>query len=173
MKKLLFVLACGLLIGTVNVKAVTESELKTKLLNGFEVAGEVVKPTDAQKNEIERYLNKYDISESDATTISNKIDEIVSLAKADGAKNFTELSSSSKSKIVSIVAEISNQTSVKASLTNDGALTIYESDGKTVFTKISDKDIAKQTGSSNITYLVALVMVAMGSVYVYKKAKNA
>ena len=173
MKKLLFVLACGLLIGTVNVKAVTESELKTKLLNGFEVAGETVKPTDAQKNEIERYLNKYDISESDATTISNKIDEIVSLAKSDGAKSFSELSSTSKSKIVSIVAEISNQTAVKASLTNNGVLTIFESDGSTVFTKIQDKDIAKQTGTTNIMIIVAGIVIAMGSVYVYKKAKHA
>ncbi len=173
MKKVILILALVMIFGMVNVKALTESDLKTKLLNGFVIGGETIKPTDAQKNEIERYLNKYDLSDADATTISNKVDEIYYIAKNAGAKGYTELSSADKSKIVSIVAEISNQTSVKASLTTNGVLTIFESDGKTPFTKISDQDITKQTGSSNVIIITAVIVSVLGAAYVFKKVKEA
>ena len=175
MKKKIIALVLVMLFGILNVKALTEDELKTKMLNGYEVDGEIVKPSDYQAQEIERYLNKYDVSDDHATFISGKIDEIVELARADKAKTFTNLSSDSKSKCVSIVAEISNNTSVKASLTKNGVLTIYESDGKTVFTEIKDKDIAKQTGSNNIIFIALSVVAVLGVVYVAKKAisKNA
>lgn len=172
MKKILFLLVAVMLVGVINVKAMTESELKTKLENGFEINGEVIKPTAYQLQELERYFNKYEISDKDATFISEKIDEIYELAKNDKAKTFTNLSSTNKAKIVSIVAEISSQTSVKATLTNNGVLTIFESDGKTVFTKIVDKDIARQTGVSNALWIGALVISIFGIGYIAKKASN-
>lgn len=167
----LFVLV--LFLGVVNVKAMTESELKTKMTNGYVVDGKAVKPSDYQVSEIERYLNKYEVSETDCTFIAEKMDEIYELAKADKAKSFTELSSANKSKVVSIVAEISSKTSVKASLTNDGVLTIFESDGKTVFTKITDKDIAKQTGVNYYVLAFAGFVSVFGVAYIAKKAFNA
>lgn len=172
MKKILFLLVAVMLVGVINVKAMTESELKTKLENGFEINGEVIKPTAYQLQELERYFNKYEISDKDATFISEKVDEIYELAKNDKAKTFTNLSSTNKAKIVSIVAEISSQTSVKATLTNNGVLTIFESDGKTVFTKIVDKDIARQTGVSNALWIGALVISIFGIGYIAKKASN-
>ena len=173
MKKGFLVFLAVLLLGLVNVYAANESDLLAKLSQGYVVDGETVKATDYQISEVERYLNKYEVSDEDCALIIQKIDEVYDLAKADKAKSFTELSSTNKSKVVSIVAEIKNQTSVKATLTENGVLTIYESDGKTVFAKIADKDITKQTGSSNIVYLVASVVSVIGAVYIVKKASKA
>ena len=174
MKKLFVALfALVAFFGVMNVKAMSESELKTKMANGYIVDGKAVKPSEYQLSEIERYLNKYEVSEDDCAFIASKMDEIYELAKADRAKTFTELSSASKSKCVSIVAEISSNTSVKASLTSDGVLTIYESDGKTVFTKITDKDIAKQTGVNYYVLAFAGFASVFGVAYIVKKAFNA
>lgn len=174
MKKIFVTLfAAMLLFGAMNVKAISESELLAKLKQGYVVDGETVKASDYQVSEAERYLNKYDVSDADATFISQKIDEVYELAKADKAKSFTELSSANKAKVVEIVAEISKKTSVKATLTNNGVLTIYESDGKTVFAKIVDKDITKQTGVNNYVLVFAGVVSVLGVAYIVKKAFNA
>ena len=174
MKKIFVTLfAIMILFGAMNVKAISESELLTKLKQGYVVDGETIKASDYQVSEAERYLNKYDISDADATFISQKIDEVYELAKADKAKSFTDLSSANRAKVVEIVAEISKKTSVKATLTNNGVLTIYESDGKTVFAKIVDKDIAKQTGVNNYVLVFAGVVSVLGVAYIVKKAFNA
>ncbi len=174
MKNLLIALfTVTLLVGIVNVKATTEGELKAKIIKGYVVNEKEVKPTAYQVNEMERYLNKYELSDADATFIANKMDEIYELAKADKAETFTDLSKSSKSKAVAIVAEISSKTSVKATLTSDGVLTIFESDGKTVFCKIIDKHLTKQTGVSNYVLAFAGFASLFGVAYIVKKAFNA
>ena len=172
-KKFIVLFTIMLFLGIVNVKAITESELKTKMANGYVVDETAVKPTEYQMNEIERYLNKYEISNEDATFIAEKMDEIFELAKADKAKTFTELTKDHKLKAVAIVAEISNKTSVKATLTSDGILTIFESDGKTIFCKIIDKDIAKQTGISNYVLAFAGFVSVFSVAFIIKKAFNA
>ena len=174
MKKIFLVIALVMFAGIYNVKAMTESELRTKLENGFVINGETIKPNSYQLSEIDRYLAKYEVSNIDCDFISEKIDEIYDIAKASGAKSFTDLKDSDKTKIVSIVAEISNNTTVKANLTKNGVLTIYESDGKTPFTEVKDKDITKQTGENNLVFVVASVIAVFGVAYVAKKAiKNA
>ena len=174
MKKIFIALFLVMLfVGIVNVKATTESELKTKIKNGYVVNGTEVKPSAYQVNEMERYLNKYDLTDEEATFIANKMDEIYEFAKEDKAESFTELSSAHKPKAVSIGAEISSKTSVKATLTSDGVLTIFESDGKTVFCKIVDKDITKQTGASNYVLAFAGFASIFGVAYIVKKAFNA
>ena len=170
MKKIFLILASIVLLGTINVKAMTESDLKTKLQNGFEIKGEVIKPTAYQLNEINRYLDKYEVSSDHLTYISNKIDEIYNIAKEAGAKSFTDLPSDKVGDIVKIVALISENTSVKASLTNNGVLTIYESDGKTPFTVIEDKDIAKKTGTNNTLFVIASFSAVFGTCYIAKRA---
>ena len=174
MKKILVTLfTLATFFGIVNVKAMSESDLRTKMANGYVVDETSVKPSEYQLSEIDRYLNKYEVSEEDCDFIASKMDEIYELAKADKAKSFTELSRASKTKAVSIVAEISSKTSVKASLTSDGILTIYESDGKTIFTKIVDIHITKQTGVSNYILAFAGFVSVFGVAYVAKKAFNA
>ena len=166
MKKTILIITFMALVflGLTNVKAASESELLSKLSQGYIVDGETVKAPDYQINEAKRYLNKYEVSETDCDFIISKIDEIYELAKNEKAKSFTELSSSGKSKAVSVVAEISSKTSVKATLTKNGILTIYESDGKTVFAEIIDKDITKQTGLNNVVLITISIVSVLGIV---------
>ena len=168
MKKIIALVIAFLLVGVINVNAATESELRAKLVQDYTVNGKTVSGK-AYAGDIDRYLAKYELSSEDCDFIIAKIDEIVALAQADGAKTFTDLSSSSKSKAVSIVAEISNKTSVKATLTTNGVLTIFENDGKTVFVKIVDADKPRQTGSNYIILGAALVISILGAAYVVKR----
>ena len=172
MKKVLLVVAFAftMFFGLVNVNAASESDLIAKLSQGYAIGSETVKASDYQISEAKRYLNKYDVSATDADYIIAKIDEIYAVAKGENAKSFTDLSSTAKSKIVSLVAEVSNNTSVKVSLTNNGVLTVFESDGKTPFTEIKDADITKQTGTNNIAFVIASVIAVVGIAYVAKKA---
>lgn len=169
MKKV-YLMLLVLFVGIFNVFAATESDLLAKLSAGYVVDGETVKASDYQISEAKRYLNKYEVSETDCDFIIAKIDEIYELAKADKAKSFTELSSANKTKAVAIVAEIKEKTSVKATLTKDGVLTIYESDGKTIFAQIKDKDVTKQTGSNNLVFVALGIVSVVGIAYVAKKA---
>ena len=170
MKKSFLIVALVLFLGIINVFAATENQLLEKFAEGYVVGGVTVKATDYQLNEAKRYLNKYEVSEADCDFIIAKMDEIYGLALSDNAKSFTELSDASKAKAVAIVAEISNKTSVKATLTKNGILTIYESDGKTVFAQIVDKHMVKQTGSNNIIFVALSIVSVFGIAYIAKKA---
>ena len=76
MKKALYVLALSifLLVGT-NVSAMTKQDLKAKLTDTYTVGGKQVSAPANIVTEIERYLNKYDLSSKDCDYISKKFDE--------------------------------------------------------------------------------------------------
>ena len=173
MKKSIFVFFVAIvLLGVVNVNAATESELRAKLLQEYEINGTVVSAK-RYEEDIDRYLNKYEISSADADFIIEKIDYIVNLAKEEKAKTFTDLSSSAVSKAIAAVAEISSKTSVKATLTSNGLLTIYENDNKTVFTKIQDNDKLRKTGSDNFVIVFASCVTVLGTLYITRKVAKA
>lgn len=171
MKKISYVLLIIVTFFTViNVNAMTESELKTKLTKTYIINGEEIKVSDSQRTEIERYLDKYEISSSDADYISGKVDEAIAIAQKAKATNFTDLTSSEVSQIIALVSDISKNTSVKASLTNDGKLTIYEEDGKTPFTIITDKDNGiKNTNNNYFIIIIAGAISLLGIVVITKK----
>ena len=172
MKKSILALVLVMLLGVVNVNAATESELRDALSKDYTVNGKVVNAK-AYLEDIDAYLAKYDISSEDADFIIEKINYILDLAKADKATSFTELSSDSVSKAIAAVAEIKEKTSVKATLTNNGVLTVYESDGKTVFVKIQDADKPRQTGSDNLVIVAASLVTVLGAIYITRKVAKA
>ncbi len=171
MKKTLFsIFMAVVLFSAMNVKAMTESELKEKLTKSYTINGETVKASDSQIVEIERYLQKYEVTPEDADYISKKFDEVLKIAQDSKAVSFTDLPGADKKKIVSIVADISDKTSVKATLTEGGTLTIFEKDGKTPFTIITDKDNGiKNTNSTNIILIIASVISLLGVAVVTKQ----
>ena len=157
----------------VNVNAMTEESLKEKLTQAYTINGEVVQANDSQVVEIERYLNKYEISSEDADYIAAKIDETVKIAQDAKASSFTELTTSERNQIIALIIDISNKTSVKVTLANDGKLTVYEEDGKTPFTVITDKDNGiKQTDSNKMFIVVASIISVFGVVFVARKVTN-
>ena len=167
-------LALVVLFMSINVNAMTESELVAKIKKAYVIDGVEVKITASQVTELERYLNKYELSEADCDYISNKIDEAVAIAQSGKAKSFTELTSDEVAKMIAIVSDVSENTSVKATLTKGGKLTVFEEDGTTPFTVITDKDNGIQNTDNNYFIIViASAISLLGIVVITKKVAGA
>lgn len=175
MKKIILtVFAAVMLFGATNVNAMTENELKEKLTKSYEIDGEKMQVPASLVVELERYLKEYEISSEDADYIAKKFDEALKIAQDGKAKSFTDLTKDEKQKMIAIVSDISKETSVKATLTEGGKLTVFEEDGKTVFTVITDKDNAIQnTNSSNAILAIASIISVLGIAVVVKNVAKA
>ena len=77
-----------LLVGTLNVNAMSKDELKAKLTKAYTINGATFQATSDQKVEIERYLSQNNVSESDADYIASKIDEAVAIIERGDATSF-------------------------------------------------------------------------------------
>ncbi len=173
MKKLgIFALLIGLMVvGTVNVKALTEDGLKEKLLQTIEVGGAKYSLSSSDKRIVETYLEQNVISDEDATYIGNKVDAAITIIKGQGNVDFTNYPDSVKDELKSLVADISANTNVKATLTKDGLTVKNDDDTETVITKL-----VKQTGyeASKTAIIVAIsfLIVAVGTGLVIKQVKT-
>ena len=172
MKKLwIMALLLGLfMIGTVNVKALNEEGLKEKLFQTIKVGNEEYSLSSSEKKIVETYLEQNEISDEDATFIGKQIDKAIEIIKAQKNTNFTSYPQSVKNELKQLVADISSETKVKATLTKEG-LTVKNTDGsEIVVTKL-----VKQTGyeTSKIAIIVAIsfLVVAVGTGLVIKQIK--
>lgn len=157
----LTVLVSIMAFGVTDVKAYTKADLREKLVKKYVINGSEFKADDDQIVELDRYLRVNGLSDEDAKYIADKMDEAIALIEAGNAKEWKQLTSSEKEKLVAMVADISNHTSVKATLTKGGVLTIYNSDG-TVFTKLSD--LIKYTDNSKTILLITGLISLFGLV---------
>ena len=123
MKKFL-ILMVAFIIGLTSVKAITENELLEKLTKSYEINGVTFQATDSQKTLIERYLNQYEVSNTDADYIISKLEEVLNILKISGKKSFYDLSTTDKQKIISIVADVATNTSVDVAIVK-GNLIVY------------------------------------------------
>ncbi len=165
----LIILVISLMIfGITNVEAYTKEDLREKMIKTYRINGSEFKASQAQIAELDRYLKVNGLSDKDALYISNKIDEAIALIEAGNAKEFKYLTASEKQKLIAMVADISNNTSVKAALTDGGVLTIYNNDG-TIFTKLGD--LIKYTDNSNYILLFTGLASLIG-IIVFTKGFN-
>ena len=167
-KKLIVVLTLVISVmffGMTNVEAYTKEDLREKLIKTYRINGSEFKASPAQIAELDRYLKVNGLSDEDALYISNKIDEAIALVEAGTAKEFKYLTVTEKQKLIAMVADISNNTSVKAALTDGGVLTIYNNDG-TIFTKISD--LIKYTNNTNYILLLTGFVSLIGLIIFIK-----
>lgn len=174
MKKLSYLLLAVVVffMGT-NAYAMTEAQLKSKLTQAYVVGGKTISATPSTVAELERYLNTHDLSAADCDYIASKFDEALAIAQAAGAIRWSDLNSTDKNKIVALVSNISSNTSVKATLTAGGNLTIYEADGS-VFSVLSDIDVVIQNTNNNYFIIViASVISLLGVVVIAKKVAGA
>lgn len=173
MKKLaLATLVISLFFGMVSVNAMSEADLKAKLTQTITISGQKMTLPSETKVLVERYLNENEVSSKDCDYIASKIDEAIAILKAEGKTDFSKLSTSTKTKLKSLVSDISSNTSVKASVKKN-ALIIYNADG-TVFAEVSK--LVKQTGreTSQIVALVSIagVVVVAGAYLVVRQVKT-
>ena len=172
MKKLLTVLmATALFASMTTVNAMSESDLQSKLTATYTINGEKVSLTSSEKAQVKRYLDKYDLSSSDADYIAAKVDEAISILNKSGEKanNFKSLSASTKNKLKALVSDVAANTSVKATVT-DGSVVVYNEDGS-VFAEVSS--VVKQTGANYTVAIVASIITILGAALVLIEAKRA
>jgi len=151
-----------------NVSAMTKDELKNKLTGEYTINGVTWKVEADRVAEIERYLTQNEVSESDADYIASKVDEAVRLIESGNATSYSQLSIREKDQLVALVNDVSNATSVKATVSK-GILTVYNNDG-TVFTKVTS--IIKETGNTPYVLMLAGAVSVIGILTIARKAKK-
>ena len=171
MKKFILFVAV-FVFGLANVSAMTESELKAKLTDTYTVNGSTFKATDQEKTLIERYLDQYEVSSADADLYVEKLEEVFDILRASGKKKFQELSSSDKTRIKNIVANVSAQTSADCAIV-DGLFVLYEPNTNRgrIFYETPVYPIA-QTNRDLLVAGLGLISV-VGLALAFKKVKNA
>lgn len=173
MKKLFFVgILAALFVGTTNVSAMTEADLRKKFDETVTINGNKYAVSDGDKKLADDYLAKYEVSSDDCDYIAKKVDEAKAILTAEGQEDLTKLSESTKTKLKKLVSDVSANTSVKGTVTS-GSVVILNSDGST-FAEVTS--LVKQTGTerSNIAIIagVAFVITLVGACLVVKQVKN-
>ncbi len=173
MKKLSYLLlAVFLFVGVLKVDALSEEKLKEALTQTIDINGSKWSVDSSTKVAIERYLNQYDVSEAHADYINERINTAISIIKSEGQTDFSKLSASAKQRLRDLVVEISDHTSVKATVTN-GSVVVLTPNGETFY---EVDHLVKQTGSSMTTTAivtaVSFVIVAAGACLVVKQVKE-
>lgn len=174
MKRIIVVVLAviSLFVGLKTTNALSEEKLKEKMNQVFTVGNAKYKLTEDTKILLERYLNTYDLSETDAQYISDRYDEAVSIIQKAGNVDFKNLPTATKNELKALVEKVSANTSVKATVTK-GSVVVYKPDGG-VFAEVT-KPI-KQTGSETNTVAIvaslAFLVTVAGAALVVRQVKS-
>ena len=169
MKKMLlaalFSVMC--LVGMTNVSAMTEEELKSKLTATYTVNGVEWSISNGYKNQLEQYLANNDLSSADCDYIADIADKALVIVEAGSATSVSELTRTEKDKLKELVKDVSNNTDVKATVTDKGTFILYNLDGSKFGT--IDKTSVKQTGTQDIVIIAGAVSL-LGIAIVLRKS---
>ena len=174
MKKICAVIiAVCLLFGVSNVSAMSKANLKKKLTQTITINGVKVSVDNDTKAAIERYLDQFNVSSTDADYIAARVDKAIEILKGEGQTDFTKLSATAKSKLKALVEEISTNTSVHATVTNGSVVVYNPNDGSEFFEATK---LVKHTGlgTSPLAIIAGLsvIVVAAGTCLVIKQLKT-
>ena len=176
MKKITYVLLAVLLMfSVVTVNAMSEDELYDVLTKKYTINGDKWGVREGLKTYIKRYLDEFDVSEAHADYIKGKVDEALAILRKEGTGDWDKLSAGAKDDLKKLVEDVSNNTSVKATITNGSLVIKNPNTGADFYTSEAD-DIVKYTGSTNsmiaLVAGISLLIVAAGSVLVVKQVKE-
>lgn len=170
MKKLLMIMSIiitVMLIGAINVKATSNTELINTVYN----IGSKYGLTSADKVKIERYLADNPVTEQEADSLISKAEEIDAIMKEAGVTDPTKLSQADKDRIQSIANEAASILKVSLVIKN-GNVEIYK-DGKLIENVSINNGKLAYTGNNNyvIFGISAVAIVALVIVCIMKKRK--
>ena len=159
------------IVGTYNVKALNEAGLKDKLFQTIKVGDSDFSLSSDEKKIVETYLEQNEISDEDATFIGEQIDKAIKIIQNQKNVQFTKYPQSVKNELKSLVAEISSNTKVKATLTKEG-LTVKNTDGTEVVITYLVKQTGYETSKTAIIVAISFLIVAVGTGLVIKQVKT-
>ena len=171
-RKVLF-LFVAVLLTTVNVNAMSKSELETKLTKSYTVNGTTFKLSTGDANKVKSYLEQNEISETDCDYIAAQLDKAIEIVENSGVKDLSKLSSSSKNEIKALVNNVGATTAVPVSIKNGNLFVGYVDEPTKAFynDKVNVKTDVKYT-SGNIVLTVAASIAVIGIVAIAAKAKK-
>lgn len=186
---------------TVSVQAYTNQDVISYVTKAHTVNGRTVQLSQTQRQSLTQYLNENPVTESEANDIIAKLDKAKSLIDNSGATNLSQLSSSIKGEVISLVKEAGRiaELDVQVDTANE-TVTIKTLKGKVIISATSysqfNKDVQKpgtttttnsgSTSSGSTTTgkklvytgntagmktIVAIVAIAIAGVCVKKYAK--
>lgn len=167
-KKILVIVLAIISVSMLNVSAMTKEELKNKLAQTYTINGVDFQARPDDIVQLERYLAQNDLSESDMDYIAAKFDEVVALLESGNATSYETITVREKNKIIEIINDVTNKTSVKATVSKNTVI-IYNADG-TEFTRITF--LVKQTGQNAIIFSVSLGITLAGMFLIARKIKK-
>ena len=176
MKKVLLTLVAVVAFGGIaNASAMTKEELIDKLSKDVTINGKTYTLSEGQKAQIDTYINAYeDLSEEDADVIAEQYEKAIDVVKESGATSFEALSKSdSYSKITEILETVSEETPVKATLSEGGVLTLKTAAGDVVASINANDKVIKTTGYPIAILAIASIVSVLGISVISKKISKA
>ena len=175
--KKLLVLLFIFIFGITKVSAITESELLEKLTGKHEVNGVTFEATDSQKELIERYLDQYEVSNTDADYIVSKLEEVFNILESSGKTSFYDLSATEKQTIISLVADVASNTDVDVAIV-DGELVVYvpgTNRGEEFYkTPVNPRENGEITQTNRTVVVAGLgIITVLGMALAFRKIRNA
>ena len=174
-KKLLKeVIVLTMMLFTKNVFAMTEDELTAKVKATYDINGNMLKVPTKYVNMYEDYVSQYELSSEDCQYIANQIDKIVAAMRTNGVTNVKEIDKKCKQELKQACADVSANTGVKATVLSDGRVSVSKYNNNQEVFGIIDVNLATNTGSTNILYIVGIItLIGIGLVTIeIKKANN-
>lgn len=172
-----FVFVVAMVFGIAAVNAMTESQLLEKLTGQFYVNGVVFEATDSQKELIATYLDQYEVSSADCDYIAAQVDAVFDVLRNSGKTSFYDLSAAEKSQIVSLVADVSANTSVDVAIVS-GELVVYvpgTNKGEVFYKTPVNPDVNGEIAQTNRTVVIAGLGIfsLIGMAFAFGKIRNA
>lgn len=133
---------------TVSVQAYTNQDVISYVTKAHTVNGRTVQLSQTQRQSLTQYLNENPVTESEANDIIAKLDKAKSLIDNSGATNLSQLSSSIKGEVISLVKEAGRiaELDVQVDMENE-TVTIKTLKGKVIISATSysqfNKDVQK------------------------------
>ncbi len=175
-KKMLIasLLVAGLVV-TTPVNAMTEAQLREKLVSTYTINGKKASVNKKTVEKIDKYLKEFDVSSDDCDYIAKQIDAAIKEVEKTNATSWAELTSDQVTALTEIANNVSKNTEVKVSLSKGGSLTILDKDGN-VWDTIDDvtNPAATNTNDSMSIVLGASAAISLvGLLLVTKKVVKA
>jgi len=172
LRKVLF-LFVAVMLTTVSVNAMSESELEEKLTKTYTINGTSFRLDTGDANKVKAYLAENEISESDCDTIASKLDEAIAIVEKSGVTNLKNLSTSEKNQIKALVNEVGSSTAVPVSISNGKLFVGYVSEPTKAFynDKVDLTTDVKYT-NANLYVTIASAVAVIGIIAIAIKAKK-
>lgn len=174
MKKSLFsilVLAAVAIMSVTNVSAMTEAELRTHVKSSYTVGNTTVTVPAEYIKQFEDYLDAFEISSGDCQYIADQLDYLRGVAQRNRVKSASEFEQRCAGDIKDVVAKVSANTGVHATVLSNGKLQVSKYNKPNETFVVAGTHIATNTGSASLLYVAGIITALGATLLVFRVRK--